>query len=330
MKRIVPIISLVSFGLLLFFSCKPKEFPTYSNSVIAAAHPVASEAGKQMFAAGGNAFDAAVAAGFTLAVVEPSMSGLGGRLQAIYQTKNGTIAGVDASTEVPMNYKPSSEKHSFGYPTIGIPGVVAGLLKLHEDQGSLDLQQVLAPAIQAANNGYVILPGEAFRQQMAVEKVKTLAGSAYHFLNKQGQAALAGDTIVQKDLGKVLMVIAKEGRKGFYEGEVAQKMAADIQANGGILTVEDLKSYKALPSKVLQGVYKGHDVHSLYLPSFGAITIQILQILDHLEGIQSEEQWAYEVGEATKIAYSYRQKQTDQDSLEQILSYAYAAKLAKK
>ena len=330
MKRIVSNISLVSFGLLLFFSCKPKEFPTYSNSVIAAAHPIASEAGKQMYAAGGNAFDAAVAAGFTLAVVEPSMSGLGGRLQAIYQTKNGTIAGVDASTEVPMNYKPSSEKHSFGYPTIGIPGVVAGLLKLHEDQGSLDLQQVLAPAIQAANNGYVILPGEAFRQQMAVEKVKTLAGSAYHFLNKQGQAAVAGDTIVQKDLGKVLMAIAKEGRKGFYEGEVAQKMAADIQANGGILTVEDLKNYKALPSKVLQGVYKGHDVHSLYLPSFGAITIQILQILDHLEGIQSEEQWAYEVGEATKIAYSYRQKQTDQDSLEQILSYAYAAKLAKK
>lgn len=330
MKQIISIISLVCFGLLLFFSCKPKKLPTYSNSVIAAAHPLASEAGEQMYAAGGNAFDAAVAAGFTLAVVEPSMSGLGGRLQAIYQTKNGTIAGVDASTEVPMNYKPSSEKHAFGYPTIGIPGVVAGLLKLHEDQGSLELRQVLAPAIKAANNGYEILPGEAFRQQMAVEKVKTLAGTAYHFLNKQGQAPEAGDTIVQKDLGKVLMAIAKEGRKGFYEGEVAQKMAADIQANGGILTVEDLKNYKALPSRVLQGIYKGHDVHSLYLPSFGAITIQILQILDHLGAIQSEEQWGYEVGEATKIAYSYRKKQTDQDALEQILSYANAAKLAKK
>ena len=97
-----------------------------------------------------------------------------------------------------------------------------------------------------------------------------------------------------------------------------------------MLTLEDLKNYKALSSRVLHGKFNGHDIHSLYLPSYGAITIQILQILDHLKGIQSEEQWAKEVGEATKIAYTYRKKQDNQDSLALILSYEHAAKLAQK
>ena len=90
-----------------------------------------------MFALGGNAFDAAIAAAFTLSVVEPSMSGIGGRLQAIYQSADGNISGVDATTEVPMNYKETDQKFNYGYPTIGIPGVVAGLIKLHQEQGSL-------------------------------------------------------------------------------------------------------------------------------------------------------------------------------------------------
>lgn len=85
-----------------------------------------------------------------------------------------------------------------------------------------------------------------------------------------------------------------------------------------------------MSSRVLHGKYYGHDIHSLYLPSYGAITIQILQILDHLKGIQSEEQWAQEVGEATKIAYTYRKKQDNQDSLALILSYAHAGKLAQQ
>ena len=330
MRQLAKLLSLGCLSTLFLISCSSKERPAYTNNVIAAAQPLASKAVEQMYALGGNAFDAAVAAGFTLAVVEPSMSGLGGRLQAIYQTQTGEIAGVDASTEVPKNYTPSTVKHSFGYPTIGIPGVVAGLLKLHQDKGSLPLTQVLAPAIKAAEEGYAILPGEAYRQQMALDKVKTLSGTAYHFLNEKGEAPEAGDIIVQKDLAEVLKAIAKKGKKGFYEGDVAQKMVDDIQANGGILTLEDLKNYKALSSRVLHGKYYGHDIHSLYLPSYGAITIQILQILDHLKGIQSEEQWAQEVGEATKIAYTYRKKQDNQDSLALILSYAHAGKLAQQ
>ena len=118
-----------------------------------------------MFSQNGNAFDAAVAAAFTLAVVEPSMSGIGGRLQVIYNSSEG-IKGIDASTEVPMNYEPSDEGSRYGYKTIGIPGVVAGLLKLHEEQGILTLNQHMDPTIIYATEVYQILPGEAFRQSI--------------------------------------------------------------------------------------------------------------------------------------------------------------------
>ena len=84
------------------------------------------------------------------------------------------------------------------------------------------------------------------------------------------------------DLAKTLKKIANEGKKGFYEGEVARKIVSDIQSNGGILTIEDLKNYNALDSKVVKGFFNGNDIFSLNLPSFGAITIQILQIIDNL------------------------------------------------
>ncbi len=306
--------------LMLAFASPSSNKQEYQNNIISAAHPLASKAGAMMYEQGGNAFDAAVAAGFTLAVVEPSMSGIGGRLQALYRDDKGVIAGIDASTEVPINYKKTKEKFSYGYETIGIPGVVAGLIKLHEEKGSLPLKQILAPAINYANNGFHILPGEAKRQAAAQDKLSEFEGSKYHFLNSDGMATTAGDLLVQKDLGAVLEKIAAHGKKGFYEGEVAQKIVDDLQANGGILTLEDLKNYKTRSSKVLTGNYQGHTIHALYLPSFGAITIQILQILDHLDQAKTEEEWANNLGQATRISYQYRSGQIQKDTLDLILS----------
>ena len=278
-----------------------------------------------MYEQQGNAFDAAVAAGFALAVVEPSMSGIGGRLQAIYHKSSGKVGGVDASTQVPINYKPTEEKYSHGYQTIGIPGVVAGLLKLHKEHGSLPLEKVLQPAIAYAENGFKILPGEAFRQQMAKEVLQKYEGTKTHFLNAEGASFQAGDQVVQKTLASVLKKIASNGKAGFYEGEVAQKIVHDIQANGGLLTLEDLKNYEALNSEVLEGSFQGIKVFALNLPSFGAITIQILQILDHLSPPDSEEDWAITRGEASELAYTYRKSQVNRDSLAKILSYDQAA-----
>ena len=318
------------FCLVFNYAFNQTPKPVFNNNVISAAHPLASLAGKAMYAQGGNAFDAAVAAAFSLSVVESSMSGIGGRLQAIYRTSDGSIAGVDASTEVPINYTPLKHKYSYGYETIGIPGVVAGLIKLQEDHGVLELNSVLAPAIDYAENGYKILPGEALRQQMAKEKILEFEGSSYHFLKENGAVNSSGDLIIQKDLAEVLKSISAKGRKGFYEGEIARKIVEDIQSNGGIITLEDLKNYRALSSKIVDGVFKDHKVYSLYLPSFGAITIQILQILDHLPTFNSEEDWTLSNGKATEIAYEYRKKQENLDSLSLILSYEKAGELADK
>ena len=329
MKVEIKKLSILIFSITILYGCNSSP-NKYSNDIISSAHPLASIAGKNMYELGGNAFDAAVAAAFTLSVVEPSMSGIGGRLQSIYQTQDGKISGVDASTEVPINYKPSKEKHSYGYPTIGIPGVVAGLVKLQKENGVLSLKEVLAPSIKYAKDGFLILLGEATRQGMALEKINEFEGTRYHFLKSDSTSYKAGDLFIQKDLSIVLQKIADQGHKGFYEGEVAQKIVSDIQKNGGILTLEDLKNYKALTSRIVEGKYQSHEIHSLYLPSFGAITIQILQILDNLSSAITEEEWAIKMGKVTEMAYNNRKYQTNEDSLRSILSYDQAKILAKK
>lgn len=320
----------ISVFVILFFSCQTADTSPFKNNTIAAAHPLASLAGKKMYEQGGNAFDAAVAAGFTLAVVEPSMSGIGGRLQAIFRKVSGEIGGVDASTQVPINYKPSEDKFSSGYQTIGIPGVVAGLLKLQEEHGILPLQKVMEPAINYAENGFQILAGEARRQQMAKEVFEQFEGTKKHFLNAEGESFQKGDWVIQKTLASTLKAITFKGKAGFYEGEIAQKMVNDIQSNGGLLTLEDLKNYKALDAEVLEGGFQGLTVKALNLPSYGAITIQILQILDQLPKAQTEEDWVIDLGEVTKLAYTYRKHQKNRDSLKQILSYQKALKWAKQ
>ncbi|MDA8948881.1 gamma-glutamyltransferase, partial [Flavobacteriaceae bacterium] len=193
-------ILLLTFISVFLLSCQGPSDAAFKNNTIAAAHPLASLAAKKMYEQQGNAFDAAVAAGFALAVVEPSMSGIGGRLQAIYHKDSGKIGGVDASTQVPMSYKPTQEKYSSGYQTIGIPGVVAGLLKLQQEHGVLPLQKVMAPAIEYAENGFKILPGEARRQQMAKNVFEQYEGTKTHFLNAEGASFKVGDLVVQKTL----------------------------------------------------------------------------------------------------------------------------------
>ncbi len=323
--------SLKTFGLILsILAIGCSDNSKYSNSVISSPHPLASETGKLIFSKGGNAFDAAVAASFTLTVVEPSMSGIGGRLQVIYKQANGNIHGVDGTTQIPQSFKDSDEElPSFGYKTIGIPGVVAGLIKLHEENGNLDLKTIMQPAIKIAEEGFLVLPGGIKRFQSEKEKLKLFEGSKFYFLDSEGESYRNGHVLVQKDLANTLRIISEKGKKGFYEGEVAQKMVDDIQSNGGFITLDDLKNYSAMESEVLSGEFNDYQIHTLNLPSYGSITINMIQTFDNLS-INDEKDWTIKVSSAVEESYRYRPYQNNIDSVRSILSKETAKRIADK
>ena len=302
----------------------------YSNSIISSPHPLASEAGKLIFSKGGNAFDAAVAASFTLSVVEPSMSGIGGRLQVIYKQANGNILGIDGTTQIPQNFEDNDQElPSFGYKTIGIPGVVAGLIKLHEENGNLDLKTVMQPAIKIAEEGFVVLPGGIKRFQSEKEKLKLFEGSSLYFLDSIGESFKDGHLLVQKDLANTLRIISENGKKGFYEGKIAQKIVYDIQSNGGFISLDDLKNYKALESEILTGEFNDYQIHTLNLPSYGSITINMIQTFDNLS-INDEKDWTIKVSSSVEESYRYRPYQSNIDSVRSILSKETAKRIADK
>ncbi len=318
--------------MLVILGCQTKkknDFKKYDeskNAIVSSGHPLASKAGIEMIKKGGNAFDAAVASAFTLAVVEPSMSGIGGRMQVIFRIPNGEIKGIDASTQVPKSYNSETHtKSSYGYSTIGIPGVVAGLVKLSNKYGNLPLKTVMGPSIKYAEHGFHILPGEAIRHSYVKSIINEFKGSKKYFLKKNDKTFEKGDLFVQKDLAKTLIEISKNGHKGFYEGKIASKIVDDMANNGGLISLDDLKNYKAEESKILSGKYRGYDIKSLYLPSYGAITIEILNILDKIDlaGI-SNSKWVELISKASKIAYRDRSIQNNQDSLKKIISSEYA------
>lgn len=301
------------------------QVSTSENGAVAAAQPLATQAGVTILEKGGNAFDAAVATGFALAVVEQSMNGLGGRFQAIVRKSDGAISGIDATTQVPLNYdSETASKDRNGYGTIGVPGVVKGLTTLLEKHGTMKLSEVMAPAIALAENGFEILPGEAIRHAYAIEHIRKFEGTSSYFLNGD-TTYLAGELLVQKDLANTLKLIAEKGGDVFYKGEIAEKIAADVQANGGYLDLESLSAYEAKESKILSGSYRGYDLNTLWMPAYGAITIEMLHIMETMPMDEfSETQWGEAFYAANTLAYADRKKQTSDAMAELLTSKSYA------
>lgn len=333
-------------SLTCLFSCGGEsDLPTSDNAddfstaqqarnekgMVAAAHPLATRAGAAILQQGGNAVDAAVAAAFVLSVVEPSMSGLGGRLQAIVHLPDGQVKGVDATTQAPMTYDASTAPQGrYGYPTIGIPGVVAGLTKLLAEYGSMPLEIVMQPAIRYAEEGFELLPGEARRQSFAVENLREFAGSRQYFLVDDSLTRKAGERWIQPDLANTLRAIAVGGADAFYQGEIARKIVDDMQANGGVLSLEDLANYEAHDAKILNSDYRGHTMFALSLPSYGAITLEIMNILENLAMDEvNEAMWATYMYRAIERAYRDRGRQYA-DSIDILISKEYAAQLAEE
>ncbi|MEP1096883.1 MAG: gamma-glutamyltransferase [Cyclobacteriaceae bacterium] len=319
----------LAIAIFLLTACQPTKQPLANNSVVSAAHPLATKAGISILEQGGNAYDAAIATGFAIAVVEQTMNGLGGRLQAIIHHEDGKITGIDATTQAPLSYDPeTATMETTGYPSIGVPGVVKGLMTIHEKYGSMDLATVMAPAIDYAENGYIMLPEAAKRHASVIEYIRKYEGSSQYFLNGD-TTYVAGERLVQKDLANTLRKIAETKGEAFYTGEIAEKMVADIQANGGYVDMESLAAYEAKESRVLTGSYRGYDINTLFLPAFGAINLEMLNFMENYPLSEySDADWGKVFFLANTIAYKDRRRQSEDGAVEEIISKEYAKQKA--
>ncbi len=300
------------------------------NGAVVAAQPLAATAGARMLELGGNAADAAVAAAFAVSVVEPSMNSIGGRNQILIRTPNGDVFGIDGTTSVPLGYDPeTAPQASFGHATVGVPGVIAGLMRLHREYGSLPLTTVMQPAIDYAEHGYRLLPGEARRQAGSRTEIASSAAASRYFLKPDGSPFGPGERVVQPDLARTLREISLGGREAFYEGSIASKIAADMAANGGFLTPEALAAYRAEDSRIVRGSYRGFELVGSDIPASGAIVILALQILENFDrGEYTKEEWGSAVGQAIGLAMSEYRRPASDSSAVRVTSKAFAKELA--
>ena len=301
-----------------------------SRGAVSTAHPLATKAAVKILSAGGNAMDAAVAAAFTLAVVEPTMNGLGGRTQILIYNPTTGYHGIDATTAAPNDYDyDNAPKKKYGYPSIGIPGTVKGLVKGIEQFGSMALSDVMVDAIAHAEKGHYLIEGEARRMKNVNEQLNEFSGTRYYFTNTDGTPIKSGKLFIQNDLSKVLKAISNEGSSVFYTGWIAEKMVADNIKNGGVLSIKALASYEAKESHIVSGSYRGYTLNALWMPAFGAITIEALQILEQLEvKLLDKIDWAEAIYNAIDAAYLDRRVQFTLDDAKRLTSKGWANKRA--
>ncbi|MBW2465050.1 MAG: gamma-glutamyltransferase [Deltaproteobacteria bacterium] len=274
--------------------------------MVSTGHPLATEAGVRILEMGGNAADAAVAAAFAIAIVEPTMNSIGGRNQILVRTSEGEFYGIDGTTQAPWDYEYDFETQgrlTFGYGVIGIPGALAGLIKLQEEHGSLPLATVMRPAIGYAEEGFRILPGDAARQAGGAEQALQFPGTAEAYYQMDGSPHRAGDMLVQPDYAATLKKIVIGGRDVFYRGEIAQAMVDDFRAHGGAVEMEDLAQYEAEDSRIVRGSYRGYELVGTDVPAAGVLSIQALQIMETFDpASMSEAEWFAVTGQALRLA----------------------------
>jgi len=255
-----------------------------TQAAIASAHPLATAAGMDILASGGNAFDAAIAVAASLGVVEPYSAGLGGGgFWLIHDAKANKNTFIDAREKAPsaahadlyLN-KDGSVNHDIavnGALAAGIPGQAAAFVHLAEKYGQLPLKKTLAAAIQQANEGFPVYHHFQKLVGYRLENLKRYPTSANLFLDAKQNIPEVGQLIKQPDLAWTLQQIADKGFDGFYKGESARRLVAGVQAANGIWTLEDLANYNIVEREPIEIDYKGYKVVSAPPPSSGGIAI---------------------------------------------------------
>ena len=268
--------------------------PEYAkNGMVVSASRLASDAGVNILKKGGNAIDAAVATGFTLAVTHPQAGNIGGGGFLVAHTAYGESFSLDFREMAPSmahrdmylddssNVVPGLSLYS--HLAAGTPGSVDGLLRIWRDHGSgnISLRQLLLPAIQLAERGFSISYGFARVLNIFHDFFINDDGAKAVFIKKNGEPWRAGDKLVQRDLARTLKLISRKGRAGFYEGKTAQLIKREMAEGNGFITKDDLDNYRSVYRTVVTGNFKDFDIISMGPPSSGGVLL--IQMLNMLE-----------------------------------------------
>ena len=286
-----------------------------ANGMVATSHPLAAKASVEMLEAGGNAVDAASAGAILLGMCEPQMTGIGGDMFALIEAEGEEIVGLNASGRAPkaltaqMLRAAGHEKLPKGTAhAVTIPTAIDGFEKLLKRFGSRDFETVLAPAIRYAEAGVPVAPRAGFDWAQSVGALQGRARDVYAF---DGRAPKPGDLFRNPAQAEALRLIARDGRRGFYEGEAAEDMVASLRALGGVHEEADFAEAEADWVEPIHGDYRGVDLVELPPNGHGATAILMNNILETFD-IASLDPFGVERAhietEAAKLAYDARNR----------------------
>ena len=302
-------------------SASAGEVLAVQNGVVASTNPWASRAGAQVLAEGGNAVDAAVAVGFALAVTNPSAGNIGGGGFMVVRTPEGETTTFDFREKAPLASHPemfydedgefSREIRHRSHVSVGVPGTVAGFELAHQRLGQSAWSRLVEPAVTLAREGIELTPSLAGSIAGAVSRMEDRGYDAsVQAFSRDGVPYEAGERWQQPDLARTLERIRDEGRDGFYLGETADLLVAEMERGGGLITHEDLEIYQAVEREPVQGTFLGYDVIGMGPPSSGGTAV--VQMLNVLEGFDLEAMghnspaYVHHLAEAMRLAFRDR------------------------
>ncbi len=313
------------------------------RGIVASEHPLASQAGAMMLAAGGHAVDAAIAANAVMGVVCPMMCGIGGDLFAIVWEPGGQPHGLNASGWAPrdltidlLESTSSAGMPQSGVHSVTVPGAVAGWNLLRERFGKLSFKDVLAPAIAIAEEGFPVAEITAAKWTDAEAFLRSDSGATRTFL-PAGRPLGVGDVFVNRDLAAAYRAIAADGRDGFYRGAVAKAMLAYMRAQAGTMCEDDLTEFEAEWVTPISTNYRGWRVFEIPPNGAGIAALMMLNLLERFPlaaSGPSTETSIHTMIEAKKIAYADMQRYTADQRfahvpIDALLSKEFAAERAK-
>src|SRR3954453_14126701 len=294
---------------------------TSPYGVVATESPQAAAVGRDVLEHDGNAIDAAASTVFALGVARPQSCGIGGGGFMVYRDHDGSVATLDFRETAPAAIKsdtftgPGLYQTFTGHTTVGVPGVVAGMNAALKRYGTISLRRAIAPAQHLASDGFTVLPTLADSITANENRIKLFPATAAQYLHADGTPYQAGETLRQPDMARSLQRIMDDGPSAFYDGVIAAQIVKDMQApklegEQGLMTLKDLRAYRAKWRDPLIGSYRGREIDAMPPPTSGGTAI--IEMLNVLEGFDlasagmSSTQADYDIAEAQRIAWADR------------------------